>query len=135
MNNTLPKLTTHDLRQFTGDLMRFRHPLNRSVIYTPGVQYLAEVGGAYWLIDAIASYLSPNFIRKVAADDPRIAAMHFWTLTLRDDDTAVLEARADSPCEPFVRQNVEYTDFPLETVSIWAANDGRKWTLYLPSEH
>ena len=135
MNNTLVKLTTQELRQFRGDLIRFRHMLNRSVIYTPGVQYLAEAGGAYWLIDAIASYLSPGFVRQAAAADPRIAAMHFWTLTLGEANTAVLEARADSPCEPFVRQEIEYTDFPLETVSVWAAHDGQQWTLYLPSEH
>src|SRR5262249_19021920 len=47
-------LTHADLQHFTGDLERFRHPLARKVIYTPGVQFLAERGHAYWLIDEIA---------------------------------------------------------------------------------
>ena len=51
------KLTHADLCQFTGELERFFHPLNRKVVYTPGVQYVAQAGQAYWLIDAIASYL------------------------------------------------------------------------------
>jgi hypothetical protein len=38
-----------NLAQFTGDLERYRHYFNRKLIYTPGVQYLAESAGAYWL--------------------------------------------------------------------------------------
>ncbi len=30
-----------ELRQFTGDLERYRHPLNRWLLYTSGVQFLA----------------------------------------------------------------------------------------------
>ncbi len=135
MTNTAKQLTKHDLAQFTGDLKRYRHELNRSVIYTPGVQFLAETAGAYWLIDAIASYLSPSFIAKAAEEDSRIADMHFWNLTVHDEGSATLEARADSPCQPFVRQRIQFTDFPMDSVNIWAANDGVNWTLYLPSEH
>ncbi|MEL7089572.1 MAG: DUF6876 family protein [Planctomycetota bacterium] len=54
-----PRLDVADLRRFTGDDIRYRHELNPSVIYTPGVRYLAEQGQAYWLIDAIASYFRP----------------------------------------------------------------------------
>ena len=41
-----------DLRQFTGTETWFRHPLARKVLYTEGVQYVAEQGGAYWLLDS-----------------------------------------------------------------------------------
>ena len=51
---TTTKLTYADLRHWTGTEDYFRHPLNRTVIYTEGAQYLAEQGGAYWLLDAIA---------------------------------------------------------------------------------
>ena len=42
MNDQSP-LTHDELRQFTGDLERYRHPLNRRVIFTPGVHHLAGV--------------------------------------------------------------------------------------------
>jgi hypothetical protein len=35
------------LRQFTGTTRWFRHPLNRNVLYTEGVQYVAEHGGRH----------------------------------------------------------------------------------------
>ncbi|OSJ31570.1 hypothetical protein BSZ19_22050 [Bradyrhizobium japonicum] len=50
----MSKLTHADLRQFTGSEQVFRHSLMRSMTYTEGVQYLAESGGAYWLIDKVA---------------------------------------------------------------------------------
>lgn len=135
-NNTKQQpLTAADLQQFTGDLQRFRHGLNRRVIYTPGVQYLAEAAGAYWLIDVIASYLTPALIAEEARKDDRIAWMQFWKLTVLQDGRAIVEARADSPCEPFIRQTIAWTDFPMESVDIWAAWDTQHWTLYLPSEH
>lgn len=128
-------LTENDLNHFTGDDERYAHPLNRRVIYTPGVRQVATKGGAFWLIDAIASYLTPRCLAPFIEEDPRIESMSFWKLIVSEDESAVLEARADSPCEPFVRQEIPFTDFPLRTVDIWAAFDGTFWTLYLPSEH
>lgn len=84
------KLTQTELQQFTGSTNRYRHSLNRTVVYSDGVQYLAENAGAYWLIDAIASYLTPSYLTpsyltKPAAIDSRIKEMHFWKLhTFKD---------------------------------------------------
>jgi hypothetical protein len=128
-------LTEHELRQFTGDLKRTRHGLNRQVIYTPGVEHVAERGQAYWLIDAIASWIGSEPFNKAAAEDPRISYMHFWTLETSWSKVGQLTARADGPDKPFIVQNIEYTDFPLQQIDIWAAFDGEYWTLYLPSEH
>jgi hypothetical protein len=60
--------------------------------------------------------------------------MQFWRLTVTGQ-SAVLIAEADVGEEPFIRQEISYTDFPLEQTAIWAGYDGTKWTLYLPSEH
>ena len=128
-------LTHHDLNLFTGDLERFRHWLCRRVIYTPGVHYLAERGQAHWLLDAIAFYFGSNDMVRAIERDKRLEDMQFWRLDVRDDRSAVLSARADSGEEPFILQSIEYTDFPLDYVDIWAAYDGEHWTLYLPSEH
>jgi len=136
MTTTPKKTLTHDqLRQFTGDLVRYRHALNPTVIYTPGVEFLAEQGGAYWLIDVIASYLTRKVIDNAARTDSRVRSLHFWRLDVAEDHSALVTARADTGCPPFVSQEIPFTDFPLEYVSIWAGFDGRHWTLYLPSEH
>ena len=127
-------LRHEDLQHFTGDTTRFRHPHNPSVIYTPGVQCLAERGKAYWLIDAIASYFGTPLMNQAIAKDSRLAYCQFWRLTVTDS-IGVLIAEADRGEEPFISQVIEFTDFPLDEVDIWAGFDGTCWTLYLPSEH
>jgi uncharacterized protein DUF6876 len=47
-------LDATDLAQFTGAEQWYRHSINRKVLYTDGAQYVAEHGGAYWLLDEIA---------------------------------------------------------------------------------
>lgn len=127
-------ITLGSLSQFTGDDVRYRHTLDRHLIYTPGIRYLAEHGGAYWLIDAIASYFGSPIMQKAMNQDPRLIEMQFWTLK-RDGTRATLSATADSDAKPFITQDIPFTDFPLEKIDIWAAYDGTFWTLYLPSEH
>tara|TARA_R110002111_G_scaffold156322_1_gene223053 strand:- start:78 stop:473 length:396 start_codon:yes stop_codon:yes gene_type:complete len=128
-------LNKHDLIHFSGDLVRYRHPLNRRVIYTTGVRHIAEEGGAYWLIDAIAHWLaSPDYLQATVQDD-RLCYWMVWTLTVSEQGASTLEARADSGEPAFIVQNIEFTDFPLREIEIWAGIDGDHWTLYLPSEH
>ena len=122
------------MRGFTGGLGFYRHQFNRNIIYSEGVQYLAEEGQAYWLIDAIASYYITSKMRSAMAQDERLESMHFWTLTVKDE-RGVLVAQADSGEPAFIKQKIPYTDFLLDEVRIWAGFDGRHWVLYLPSEH
>ena len=129
------KLTHDDLRQFTGDLDRYRHTLNLRVIYTPGIRFLAEKAGAHWLIDAIASYFGTRQMKQAIEKDDRLAWLQFWRLDVNLDRSAVLTCRADSSVQPVITQKIEHTDFPLDDVDIWAGYDGTYWTLYLPSEH
>lgn len=127
------------LRQFIGTSTYYQHALNRTVVYTEGVQFLAEAAGAYWLVDAIASYFGTPKMVDAMKHDGRLRTLQFWTLERLDKDAgfdAVLVARADSDCEPCIVQYIEYTDFPLDSVNIWAGRDaGNRWVLYLPSEH
>ena len=135
MTTTKTTLTHTDLTSFSGDVERYQHPLNRRVIYTPGVQFLAERGQAYWLVDAIASYFGSDEMQTAIEEDSRLAWLQFWRLEVQEDQKATLTARADSDVTPFVIQEFQYTDFPLSKVDVWAGNDGTYWTLYLPSEH
>ena len=131
----IKQLTNRKLSSFGGSLERWQHPLNTSVIYSPGVRYLAEQGKAYWLVDAIASYLVPPVLKPAGKMDSRIQSLHFWKLNVADDHSAVLHAEADRGVKPFVVQEIGYTDFPLRKAEIWAGFDGHYWVLYLPSEH
>jgi hypothetical protein len=47
-------LTQDALHQFTGTEHWYRRPLARAVTYTDGAKYVAEQGGAYWLLDIIS---------------------------------------------------------------------------------
>jgi len=125
-----------ELMHFTGDLVRYQHPLNASVIYTPGVRHLAEKADAYWLIDAIASWIGSTEFNDFKKWSPSILISHAWELNVDlEKDSATLHAEEDTYIEPFIVQEIAFTDFPLEKMIIWAAFDGSHWTLYLPSEH
>ena len=73
---TTKTLTASDLRQFTGCENWYRHGLVRSVLYTDGAKYLADQGGAYWLLDQIA--LAQRYDKRLAAEE-----FQHWTLIVR----------------------------------------------------
>ena len=84
---TSATLTTADLSQFTGSENWYRHSLNRDILYTEGAQYVAEAGGAYWLLDEIA--LANRYERRVKAEEFQV-----WTLTRdKTDNGATLDLR------------------------------------------
>ncbi|TWT41362.1 DUF6876 family protein [Botrimarina hoheduenensis] len=120
----------NELQHFTGDLERYRHPINRKVIYTPGVKHVAERAGAYWLIDAIASWIGSHSFNEALNKDDRIAGLHRWRLEVAADVSATLQALiegAEPPYAPmaFITQRIPFTDFPLESIEIWAGFDGQ----------
>ena len=122
-------LRASDLEQFRGGDTRYMH-WTRRLVYTEGVQYMAEKGGAYWLIDAIASYQNHKRIRT----NPMLRDFQLWELKVRvknEQRAATLTMRADSDQGTIIRQRIEYTDFPLDYIRLYVEGD----TLLLPSEH
>jgi hypothetical protein len=66
----MSKRPAHDsmtLAQFTGSTNFYRRGLVREVLYTEGVEYVAETAGAYWLLDEIA--LAPRYVIPVQVED------------------------------------------------------------------
>lgn len=55
-------LTETDLDHFTGTECYYRYLCGLRL--TDGVKYLADEGGAYWLLDIIASYQPDAKIRR-----------------------------------------------------------------------
>lgn len=129
-----PRLRHFALEQFTGDPERYLCHFDCNVYHTRGIQFLQQAGNAYWLINMIADYFGSNEMDEAMRRDPRLRSFQVWRISVKDQ-SAVLVAQADADEEPFIRQEIEFTDFPLDHVEIWAGFDGKYWTLYLPSEH
>ncbi|MGG6294943.1 DUF6876 family protein [Leptolyngbya sp. AN02str] len=124
MTQSPQPLTEADLAQFTGTSTYYQHSLG--VQYTDGVHYLAERAGAYWLIDAIASWqIDPRVHR-----DPMLQQIQFWKLVVNDDRSALLVCERDEG-DVAVSQEIPFTDFPLKQVRLYFQNG----VVLLPSEY
>lgn len=114
MSNT-KTLTAKDLLQFSGSENWYRHSLNRKVLYTDGAQYLAEHGGAYWLLDSIA--IAQAHVKPVKAEEFQV-----WTLKVNSDSTALLTCD-DGNNRIVYKQSIPFTDFPLPEVKLYFCNN------------
>jgi hypothetical protein len=115
------------LPYFTGSETWWKHWLG-DIIYTDGVKFLADKGGAYWLIDAIASHQTRE---NRQANAEWWDGIQFWKLEVHSDHSATLTCVRDTDEEPAVRQEIPYTDFPLEKITLYLCEK----TLLLPSEY
>jgi hypothetical protein len=124
-------LTAAALRQFTGTEHWYRHGLFRNVTYTDGAKYVAEHGGAYWLLDIIA--IAQRFEKKVAGE-----GFQSWRLTV-DDDACGLVVATDGNGHELFSQAIPYTDFPLPEITFYVCAEGIlpgvDWVILLPSEY
>jgi hypothetical protein len=101
----------------------------KNFVYTDGVKYLLEAANCYWLLDAIFSY-------KKTED------FQVWSLKV-ENGSAVLTMKEDSGQPNIVKQEIPYTDFPLDEIEFFAINDhncGGEWgpvhvVLMLKSEY
>lgn len=119
MTHTLNKA---DLIQFTGTEYWYRHGMVRSVLFTDGAKYVAETGGAYWLLDEIA--FAQKSVKKLAGEE-----FQLWRLTVKDN-TATLVCE-DGNGRKILSKRIPFTDFPLDEISFYFINN----TILLPSEY
>lgn len=113
----------------------------RGMVYTPGVQQMAETADAHWLIDAIGSYVLTE-----PALHPDIEPFQVWKIEPDGRGGAVLTMKnTDHHAAPErCRQVIPWTDFPLHDEEgaakpfvLWlgANGPGEPPTLMLPSEY
>ena len=112
----------NELKHFSGSETFYRHTLMRKFVYTEGVQYLAEKGGAYWLIDYILSYQLEPPIK----DTP----FQVWKIKVADDLTGTITVE-DGNKHLIKCFNLSFTDFPIKEYTLWFTDN----TLLLPSEY
>jgi hypothetical protein len=116
-------LTPDALGQFTGTAYWYRHALVRSVTYTEGAQYVAEHGGAYWLLDIIA-------IAQRHGNAVRAEPLQVWRLTVREDRSGTVTCDDGNGKEVY-RQEIPYTDFPLPEITLYFTDN----VIMLPGEY
>lgn len=115
-----------DLDQFTGSEHFYKHLGGRNVM-TDGVVYLAHTAGAHWLTDVVFSHTTCT--RAVAREDFVVI-----TLTVKNDKGRVVFD--DGNGNKLKVQLIPYTDFPLDTIKLYAVrNELKGMTLMLPSEY
>jgi hypothetical protein len=109
------QFTKADLAQFTGTENWYRHPIRRNILYTDGIQYLAEKAGAYWLIDEIAF----NQMQ------PRIGSEEFqvWTLKVNLEKNQAVLTCDNGNGHIVYSKEIEYTDFPLGEIRVYFTNN------------
>jgi hypothetical protein len=111
-------------------------PLFRQALLTDGVLFLCENAGAYWLADAICSHIFTD--RKKFS--PQANPMQFWKLTVKDSKATLTcrdGGKLGAPSIVLARQEIEYSDFPLDEIEVLASWDGgmNAYVLMLKSEY
>ena len=114
-------LNEEDLMNFTGTTQWYRHPLVRSVLYTDGVQHVAETGEAYWLLDEIALAQS---IKTIQAEEFQV-----WRLVV-ENGSGMLTCD-DGNGRVVYAKRIDYTDFPLAEIKLYFTDS----VLMLPREY
>ena len=116
------------LAQFTGSTTFTRHGLVRYLLITEGVAFLADRAAAHWLVGAITSY----------QHEARVRAEPFQVWGLMVDAStraAVLTMTDGNSSTPIITQEIDWTDFPLNDIALWAIAEGDHRVLMLPSEY
>ena len=110
------------LSYFTGTTAYYR--IGKRHLLTDGTKYLAEAAGAFWLMDAAASHLD-----EIGTDD------WFVLIKLHVKDSRAVMIYEDGNGKEHARQEIEYTDFPLSEIVLYACWHFEHWVLMLPSEY
>jgi hypothetical protein len=127
-----PEEIQANLGQFSGsETFTPWSPLFRNSVLTEGALYVAENCGAYWLMDIIGSYQHEAKFKKQDFQVWKLKTV----LSLKMEKTWLVTAE-DGNENALARQSIEYSDFPLNGIEIWAIrNELGGLTLMLPSEY
>ena len=118
-------LKESDLIKFTGTENHFIHQLT-GLRYTDGVQYVAEKGKAYWLLDDILAFM--KYDKKFK--NPDYQDFTVWKLRVNPNKKAILSAE-DGNYNQIFSHEIPWTDFPMDKIDLWF----EQGVLILSSEH
>ena len=111
------------LGQFTGATQYAR--LYAHLFLTDGAVFLADNAKAWWLIDVYASYLL-----HIDGDvEP------FTCLKMTVFENSAVVVIEDGNNKVIAKQVIEYTDFPLAAITLYACWSDDVWVVMLPREY
>ena len=115
------------LSTYTGTGGYYRvSPSIPNVVATDGAIRMAELCGAYWLLDVIASHM-PSVSAKECFCVARLCKRgKRWEFMLADDFPAEII---------YATQTIEASDFPLDEIKLYVSRQGDGWVILLPSEY
>ena len=116
----------NELKNFSGTEHYYR--ITPDTIITDGAKFVADKAGAYWLMTAIASYL-PDFTNKETFIVANLTVTRTATAC-----TALLKLD-DGNDNVLAEQFIEYTDFELDELKLYACYNGDVWVIALPREY
>ena len=116
----------NELHNFSGTEHYYR--ITPDTVMTDGAKFVADKGEAYWLMIAIASYLpeltcKETFIVATLNVTPTATSRH--AILKLDDGNENVPAQ----------QYIEYTDFELDEIKLYACYNGDVWVIMLPREY
>jgi hypothetical protein len=91
---------------------------------TDGTKYLADTTVAHWLMDAAASHFD-----DIGKQD------WFVLIRLAVQNHSAIMVYEDGNGHDHVHQKIEYIDFPLSQIQLFACWNGLHWVIMLPSEY
>jgi len=112
-----------NLGHFTGTTRYYR--LLSTFVVTDGVKYLMDEAGCYWLPQLYGLHLiSVDFNEYPFTVLKLVRKGNGAKVSIEDGNGNALEC-----------QNIDYTDFPLSTITLYACWSGEHWVCMLPSEY
>jgi len=118
-----PEQLLCELSQFTGT--NYYHRMYGNFYITDGAKYLAEKAECFWLLDLYWSHV----MSIVPADN------EFTVLKLTVQDNKASAVIEDGNGNAIAGQEIEYTDFPLPSITLYCCWFGEGWVAMLPSEY
>ena len=114
------------LSQFSGTDHYYK--IMPNVLMTDGAKFVADNGGAYWLMTDLAVHCAELTEKETfivaTLQVTRTATSSHAILKLDDGNDNIL-----------VEQIIEYTDFPLDEIKLYACYNGDMWVIMLPREY
>lgn len=120
----------NELNQFTGSEQFFKHWGNKKLIYTEGMQYLANKLNCYWLIEEIAFVILPRLLKN------HLDYFYCIQFFVENDCSAIITID-DGNGNIHFNHKIKWTDFPTigETVKFYLCDSGSHYCLMLPGEY
>ena len=90
-----------------------RHALARRFVYTDGVDAMAQLCGAYWLLDVIGTQAVPSLIKDYQENYGDVGLIEISVIEYNGVDCMCkVTLTIDDDHPPIWRKDITYTDFP-----------------------